>query len=115
MTFIANEQPELVAPALEMDVGGIVCGHSQRADVVLPAAEQADLSPESVLQLAVPLIQEVYGRRDHESGPGDLFNRQHGQKRLASTGRQHDDASATVPRPRFETFDLMGKRVAVGS
>src|SRR5262249_59436795 len=112
MAFIEDDQTELVAPAFEVDVGGIVGGDREWLDIVVAAAEQTNGRAERAKQFAVPLIHKWNGRRDDERRPTDVGDGQQGDKRFAGARWKDNDAAATCVPPGCQGFLLMRERRA---
>ena len=112
MAFIEHEQAEAMAPAFDVDVGGIVGRHRDGLNVVITAAQQAHRHVQSQAQLAVPLRHEVDGRRHHQGRPADVVDGENGHEGFARARGKDDDPPAALPPPDLEGLELVRKRIA---
>ncbi len=112
MALVEDQKAVTIAPLFEMDIGGIVDGDGQRLQVEVAAAEQADRHVEGHRQLAVPLVEQVDGRRDDQRRAGGALDGEDREERLAGAGGQDHNAATPLPDPGFQALTLVGERVA---
>ena len=67
VALVEDDQAEPVAEPAHVQVGRVVSRDGQGLDVVLAAADQADLGAEGQRQLVVPLVHQVDRRRDDQA------------------------------------------------
>src|SRR5437867_812256 len=96
MALVEDEQAILVAPAFEVNMRGVVGGDGERLQIVVAAAEQTNWLAEVVDHFAVPLVEQIDGRRDDEGGASGLADGEDGGVSLAGAGRQYDDAARSL-------------------
>ena len=111
VAFVEDDESKPVAQAVHVQIGRVVGRHGERLDVVVAAAEQADLDAEAQRELVVPLVHQVDGRGDDQGGPAGPLDGHVGQVGLAGSGRQDDHAPAAGVPPGFQPLDLVRERL----
>jgi len=104
--FVDNKQAELVAVLVDVAIGTIVGGDSNRGDVVAPTAEHADrlreLVAKGVGEGSVPLVHEIDRRRHDERTNASIGDCLQAEERLPAARWEDHAPSATVIDPRIE-------------
>jgi hypothetical protein len=104
--FVGDEQAEPVAVLVDIPVGAVVGRDCERADVVTPATEDADLVrellAERVGERGVPLVHQVDGRGNDECADAGVGDGLQSEERLPAAGREDDRPLPVVRTPRVE-------------
>ena len=112
MDLIEENEAISMTPVLDMEVGAVIGGGCHLPQIVGTAAHEADTGfAEMLAEQLVPLVHQVDGGGDHETGAAGSTDSHDAHLGLARTGGQNDDAPLAGGVPGIDGSGLVGTRL----